>query len=49
VLTRLLGLTETELDRLEDARIIGEAPIPMSERGARSAAILREAAKAAPD
>jgi crotonobetainyl-CoA:carnitine CoA-transferase CaiB-like acyl-CoA transferase len=46
VLTRLLGLTAAELDRLEAARIIGEAPVPMSERAPRSAALLREAAKA---
>ncbi len=46
VLTRLLGLSTAELDRLEEARIIGEAPILMSERAPRSAAALREAAKA---
>jgi len=46
VLTRLLGLSVAELDRLEAARIIGEAPVPMSERAPRSAALLREAAKA---
>jgi len=47
VLTRLLGLSPAELDRLEAASIIGEAPIPMSERAPRSAALIREAAKAA--
>ncbi|MDB5480037.1 MAG: L-carnitine dehydratase/bile acid-inducible protein [Caulobacteraceae bacterium] len=46
VLGRLLGLTAEELNRLEAACIIGEAPIPMSERAPRSAALLREAAKA---
>jgi crotonobetainyl-CoA:carnitine CoA-transferase CaiB-like acyl-CoA transferase len=46
VLTRLLGLGQAELDRLEAARIIGEAPVPMSERAPRSAALIREAAKA---
>ncbi len=46
VLTRLLGLSAAELDRLEDARIIGETPVPMSERAPRSAALLRGAAKA---
>lgn len=47
VLTRLLGLDVAELDRLEDARIIGEDPVPMSERAPRSAAALREQARAA--
>jgi crotonobetainyl-CoA:carnitine CoA-transferase CaiB-like acyl-CoA transferase len=46
VLTRLLGLGEAELDRLEASHIIGEAPIPMSDRAPRSAAAIREAAKA---
>ena len=41
VLTRLLDLTAAELDRLEAAGIIGETPIPMSERAPRSAAALR--------
>jgi crotonobetainyl-CoA:carnitine CoA-transferase CaiB-like acyl-CoA transferase len=44
VLARLLELSDAELDRLEDDRIIGEAPVPMSERAPRSAAALREAA-----
>jgi crotonobetainyl-CoA:carnitine CoA-transferase CaiB-like acyl-CoA transferase len=46
VLTRLLGLDPAELDRLETARIIGEAPIPMSDRAPRSAAALRTATEA---
>jgi crotonobetainyl-CoA:carnitine CoA-transferase CaiB-like acyl-CoA transferase len=45
VLSRILALDNSELDRLEAARIIGEAPIPISERAPRSAAQLREAAK----
>jgi crotonobetainyl-CoA:carnitine CoA-transferase CaiB-like acyl-CoA transferase len=44
VLTRLLGLTEGELDRLEAAGVIGEAPIPASQRRPRSAAALHDAA-----
>jgi crotonobetainyl-CoA:carnitine CoA-transferase CaiB-like acyl-CoA transferase len=44
VLVRVLGLGDAELDRLEAARIIGEAPIPMSERAQRSAAALRDRA-----
>jgi crotonobetainyl-CoA:carnitine CoA-transferase CaiB-like acyl-CoA transferase len=47
VLARVLGLPDAELDRLEASRIIGEAPIPMSERAQRSAAALREQAKTA--
>jgi crotonobetainyl-CoA:carnitine CoA-transferase CaiB-like acyl-CoA transferase len=47
VLTRLLGLSAAELDRLEAARIIGEEPVPMSERAPRSAAALREQVRAA--
>ncbi len=47
VLTRLLGLTGASLDRLEAARIIGEDPVPMSERAPRSAAALREQVRAA--
>ncbi|HLZ83327.1 MAG TPA: CoA transferase [Caulobacteraceae bacterium] len=47
VLTCVLGLSPAELDRLEATRIIGEAPVPMSERAPRSAALLREAEKAA--
>ncbi len=46
VLSRILGLSNSELDRLESDRIIGEAPIPTSERAPRSAAQLREASKA---
>ena len=45
VLTRLLGVATAELDRLEAAGVIGEAPIPMNERAPRSAAAMREAAK----
>ena len=46
VLARLLGLTGADFDRLEAAAIIGEAPIPMNKRAPRSAAAMREAAKA---
>lgn len=46
VLTRVLGLGEAELDRLEAERVIGERPIPFSERQPRSAAVLLAAAKA---
>jgi len=42
VLTRLLALTPAQFDRLEAAGVIGEAPIPMSERAPRSAAALRQ-------
>ncbi len=45
VLTRILDLPESELNRLEAERIIGEAPIPTSERAPRSSAKLREALK----
>ena len=38
VLSRILNLSTTELDRLEADRIIGEHPIPTSERPPRSAA-----------
>jgi crotonobetainyl-CoA:carnitine CoA-transferase CaiB-like acyl-CoA transferase len=40
VLSRLLALPESELDRLEAAQIIGAAPIPIHERRPRSAAML---------
>jgi crotonobetainyl-CoA:carnitine CoA-transferase CaiB-like acyl-CoA transferase len=46
VLTRLLGLAGAELDRLQEARIIGEDPVPMSERAPRSAAALRNQTRA---
>ena len=46
VLARVLGLSDSELDALEQARIIGEAPIPTSERAPRSASKLRESIKA---
>ena len=42
VLSRILNLPPAELDRLEADRIIGEHPIPTSERAPRSAARLRE-------
>ena len=41
VLTRVLKMSNSDLDRLETDRIIGEAPIPTSERAPRSAAKLR--------
>ena len=46
VLSRILGFSEAELDRLEADRIIGETPIPMSERAPRSAEARRQAANA---
>jgi crotonobetainyl-CoA:carnitine CoA-transferase CaiB-like acyl-CoA transferase len=44
VLTRLLGLTRAELDRLEAAGVIGERPISAAQRKPRSSALLHEAA-----
>ena len=44
VLSRLLGLTGAELDRLEAAGVIGEVPIPAHQRRPRSSALLHEAA-----
>jgi crotonobetainyl-CoA:carnitine CoA-transferase CaiB-like acyl-CoA transferase len=44
VLTGILGLTDVELDRLEAAGVIGEAPIPAHRRKPRSAARLHAAA-----
>ena len=44
VLTRLLALTPAELDRLEAAGVIGETPIPATQRKPRSAASLHDAA-----
>lgn len=43
VLSRILGLSPAELDRLEAERIIGTLPIPASERAPRSAARARPA------
>ena len=45
VLSRILALSDTELDRLEAERIIGETPIPASERAPRSATQLRATLK----
>ena len=39
-----LGLTDGELDRLEAAGVIGETPIPVSQRKPRSSALLHAAA-----
>jgi crotonobetainyl-CoA:carnitine CoA-transferase CaiB-like acyl-CoA transferase len=44
VLARILGLTDVELDRLETAGVIGEAPIPTTQRRPRSSAVLHDAA-----
>ncbi|MFI4933612.1 MAG: CoA transferase [Caulobacterales bacterium] len=44
VLSRVLGLTQADLDRLEAAQVIGETPIPIGERRPRSAALIHEAA-----
>lgn len=46
VLSRILGLGAAELDRLEEAAIIGEAPIPLSQRRPRSSALIHAAASA---
>jgi crotonobetainyl-CoA:carnitine CoA-transferase CaiB-like acyl-CoA transferase len=46
VLGRLLGVADAELDRLEAAAIIGEAPIPLSQRRPRSSALIHAAANA---
>jgi crotonobetainyl-CoA:carnitine CoA-transferase CaiB-like acyl-CoA transferase len=43
VLTRVLGLASDELDRLEAAGVIGETPVPASQRRPRSSALLHEA------
>ena len=48
VLGRILGLSSAELDRLEAAAIIGEAPIPLSQRRPRSSALIHAAASAEP-
>jgi crotonobetainyl-CoA:carnitine CoA-transferase CaiB-like acyl-CoA transferase len=47
VLSRILGLTEAELDRLEADQVIGEDPIPAGARGARSAQAIHAAARQA--
>ena len=47
VLSRILGLAPAELDRLERAGVIGEAPIPTHQRRPRSAAQLHDAASGA--
>ncbi|HXQ12890.1 MAG TPA: CoA transferase [Caulobacteraceae bacterium] len=44
VLSRILGVTAEELDRLETVGVIGETPIPMAERRPRSSALLHAAA-----
>ena len=46
VLSRLLALSAAELERLEAANVIGEAPIPLSARRPRSSALIHEAASA---
>jgi crotonobetainyl-CoA:carnitine CoA-transferase CaiB-like acyl-CoA transferase len=46
VLSRILGLSEAEMDRLEAMQVIGEAPIPATARGPRSAAAIHAAARA---
>ena len=43
VLSGILGLTEAELDGLEAAGVIGEAPIPAGQRKPRSSALLHAA------
>ena len=44
VLTRILGLAPAELDRLEAAGVIGEAPISATQRKPRSSALIHDAA-----
>ena len=39
-----MGVSDAELDRLEAAAIIGEAPIPLSQRKPRSSALIHAAA-----
>ena len=46
VLTRILGTSDQELDQLEADRIIGQTPIPASERAPRSAARARQTTQA---
>jgi crotonobetainyl-CoA:carnitine CoA-transferase CaiB-like acyl-CoA transferase len=45
VLSRILGLTDAEIDRLEAERITGENPIPISQRAPRSAEAIHAAAR----
>jgi crotonobetainyl-CoA:carnitine CoA-transferase CaiB-like acyl-CoA transferase len=44
VLSGILGLTPAELDRLEADGVIGEAPVPDTQRRPRSSALLHDAA-----
>ena len=44
VLSRILGLDDAEIDRLEAAASSARRPIPMAERRPRSSALLHEAA-----
>jgi hypothetical protein len=44
VLTRILGLAPAELDRLEAAGVIGEAPISATQRKPRSSSLIHDAA-----
>jgi crotonobetainyl-CoA:carnitine CoA-transferase CaiB-like acyl-CoA transferase len=46
VLGRILGVGDAELDRLEADAIIGEFPIPLSQRRPRSSALIHDAAGA---
>jgi crotonobetainyl-CoA:carnitine CoA-transferase CaiB-like acyl-CoA transferase len=46
VLSRLLGVGEAELDRLEATGVIGEAPIPATARRPRSSSLIHDAAAA---
>ena len=46
VLTRILGLTEAALDALEAEGVIGEAPIPLSQRRPRSSSLIHDAVAA---
>ena len=46
VLARILKLGGAELDRLEAAGVIGEAPIPLGQRRPRSSTLIHEAAAA---
>jgi crotonobetainyl-CoA:carnitine CoA-transferase CaiB-like acyl-CoA transferase len=47
VLSAILGVSAAELDRLEAACVIGEAPIPATQRRPRSASMIHDAAGAA--
>ena len=44
VLSRILGVTDAALDRLEADGVIGERPVPATQRKPRSSALLHEAA-----